>query len=585
MPGDDRARRRSDALLAGRDRAPARAMLRAVGLTDDDFGRPLIGVANTWAETTPCNAHLRELAERVKEGIREAGGTPLEFNTVVVSDGITMGTEGMKASLVSREVVADSIELMARGYLFDGVVAISGCDKTIPGTVMALARLDLPGLMLYGGPIRPGRYQDRDITVQDVFEAVGAAAAGRISADDLHDIECAACPGAGACGGQFTANTMATAFEIMGISPSGSALVPALDPARDEVCRGAGRAAVRLVEEGTGARRFITAASLRNAIASVAASGGSTNAVLHLLAVAHEAGVPLGIDDFDRISRETPLLADLKPAGRFVATDFHEAGGVALLARRLLEGGAIDGATPTVDGVTLAELAADASGSPGQRVVHTADEPIKEAGGLVVLKGNLAPDGCVLKVAGHERPRHTGPARVFDSEESAFGAVQEGRIRPNDVVVIRYEGPVGGPGMREMLGVTAAIVGAGLGDSVALLTDGRFSGATRGLMVGHVAPEAAVGGPIAVLRDGDTITFDVAARRLAVELDDEALRARLDAWTAPTARYRGGVFAKYAATVTSAARGAVTTTAPGDGPMDPPAGAARAPAALGSEAP
>jgi dihydroxy-acid dehydratase len=585
MPGSNGTGRRSDALLAGRDRAPARAMLRAVGLTDDDFGRPLIGVANTWAETTPCNAHLRELAVQVKEGIREAGGTPLEFNTVVVSDGITMGTEGMKASLVSREVVADSIELMARGYLFDGIIAISGCDKTIPGTVMALARLDLPGLMLYGGPIRPGRYRERDITVQDVFEAVGAAAAGRITADDLHDIECAACPGAGACGGQFTANTMATAFEIMGISPSGSALVPALDPERDEVCRSAGRAAVRLVDQGAGARGFITAESLRNAIGSVAATGGSTNAVLHLLAVAHEAGVPLDIDDFDRISRETPLLADLKPAGRFVATDFHDAGGVALLARRLLEAGRLHGATPTVDGVTLAELAADASGSPGQQVVRTADAPIKEAGGLVVLKGNLAPDGCVLKVSGHERSRHSGPARVFESEEDAFEAVQAGRIRPNDVVVIRYEGPVGGPGMREMLGVTAAIVGAGLGDSVALLTDGRFSGATRGLMVGHVAPEAAVGGPIAALRDGDTVTFDVDARRLAVELDDAALQARLDLWNAPAPRYGGGVFAKYAATVASAARGAVTTSAPGDGPTGRPAEPAASAASHGPAAP
>jgi dihydroxy-acid dehydratase len=584
MPGSNGGRR-SEALLAGRDRAPARAMLRAVGLTDDDFRRPLIGVANTWAETTPCNAHLRRLGERVKEGIRAAGGTPLEFNTVVISDGITMGTEGMKASLVSREVVADSIELMGRGYLFDGIIALSGCDKTIPGTVMALARLDLPGLMIYGGPIRPGRYDGRDITVQDVFEAVGAAAAGRISADDLRDIECAACPGAGACGGQFTANTMATAFEAMGISPSGSALVPALDSARDEVCREAGAAAVRLVEEGVSARRFITTESLENAIASVAATGGSTNSVLHLLAVAHEAGVPLEIDDFDRISSRTPLLADLKPGGRFVATDFHEAGGVALLLRRMLEAGALNASTPTVDGRTVAELAADAAETPGQQVVHSAERPLKDTGGLVILRGNLAPDGCVLKVAGHERSRHSGPARVFDGEEAAFEAVQEGRITAGDVVVIRYEGPAGGPGMREMLGVTAALVGAGLGDSVALLTDGRFSGATRGLMVGHVAPEAVVGGPIATIRDGDTVTFDVDARRLDVEVDDAELRSRLESWNAPPPRYRGGVFAKYSATVSSAARGAVTTAAPGDGPVEGPVVAAGAGEVAAAEQP
>jgi dihydroxy-acid dehydratase len=544
--------------LIGRDRAPARSMLRAVGLTDEDFERPLIGVANTWAETTPCNYHLRQLAEWVKEGTREAGGTPLEFNTIVISDGITMGTEGMKASLISRELVADSLELMGRGHMFDGVIGISGCDKTIPATVMGLARLDRPGLMLYGGSIQAGRHDGRDVTIQDVFEAVGACAAGKITPEELHAIECAACPGAGACGGQFTANTMATAFEMMGISPMGSGSVPALDPDKAEVARECGRLVVRLVEQNVRPRDIITRQSLENAIACVAATGGSTNAVLHLLAVAREAGVPLAIDDFDRISAETPLLVDLKPSGRFTAPDFHHAGGVALLAQRLLSAGRLHGDSRTVTGSTLAEAAQHATETPGQEVVRAVAEPIKPTGGLAILKGNLAPDGGVLKVAGSERTVHRGPARVFDREEDAFAAVQGGAIQSGDVVVIRYEGPKGGPGMREMLGVTAAIVGAGLGSEVALLTDGRFSGATHGLMVGHVAPEAAVGGPIAALQDGDPVVVDVEHRRLEVDLSDAELHRRLDAWKPPAARYANGVMGKYARLVSSAAVGAVT---------------------------
>ncbi len=545
-------------ILDGRDRAAARAMLRAVGLTDEDFRRPLIGIANTWAEVTPCNVHLRTLAERVKEGVREAGGTPLEFNTVVVSDGITMGTEGMKASLVSRELVADSIELVARGHMFDGIVALAGCDKTIPGAAMALARLDRPGLVLYGGSILPGHHHDRDITIQDVFEAVGACAVGRITEQELHEIECAACPGAGACGGQFTANTMATAFEALGISPLGSGSVPALDPARDEVARECGRLAVRLVERGLRPREIITRAALENAITAVMASGGSTNAVLHLLALAREARAPLAIDDFDRISARTPLLADLKPGGRFVAPDMHRAGGVALLLQRLLEAGLIDGSATTVTGRTLAEEAAGARETPGQQVVRPLDRPIKPTGGIAILRGNLAPEGCVVKLVGHERMMHRGPARVFDREEDAFAAVQAGRIRPGDVVVIRYEGPRGGPGMREMLGVTAAIAGAGLGPEVALLTDGRFSGATHGLMAGHVAPEAAVGGPIAAIEEGDVVVFDIPGRRLDVELDDATLRRRLEAWRPRPIAYASGVLAKYARLVSSASEGAVT---------------------------
>jgi dihydroxy-acid dehydratase len=533
-------------------------MLRAVGLTDEDFRKPLIGIANTWTDATPCNAYLRQLAEWVKEGVREAGGTPLEFNTIAVSDGITMGTAGMKASLVSREIIADSVELTCRGYMFDGVVALSGCDKTIPGTVMALARLDRPGLMLYGGSIRPGVLHGKDITIQDVFEAVGAYASGAITEEELHEIECAACPGAGACGGQFTANTMATVFEAMGISPMGSGTVPALDPAKAEVAREAGRAAVALVKGGTGARRFLTRQALENGIAVAVATGGSTNSVLHLLAVAREAGVALDIDDFDRISARTPLIADLKPGGRYVATDLHRAGGVALVARRLLEAGLLHPEAPTVTGRSLAEEAARAKEAEGQDVVRSVENPIKARGGLAILKGNLAPEGCVLKLAGHERTEHRGPARVFESEEEAFAAVQEGAIRAGDVLVIRNEGPRGGPGMREMLAVTAALAGAGLGPSVALLTDGRFSGATHGLMAGHVAPEAAVGGPIAALREGDVIHFDLPKRRLDVDLDAEELARRMEGWTPPPPPADAGVFRKYAQAVSSASLGAVT---------------------------
>lgn len=553
-----REARPSRAILEGRDRAPARAMLRAVGLDDDDFRRPLIGIANTWSETTPCNAHLRDVARAVKRGVREAGGTPLEFNTVVISDGITMGTEGMRTSLVSREIVADSIELMARGYMFDGVVALTGCDKTIPGAVMALARLDRPSLMLYGGSIAPGRWRGRDVTIQDVFEAVGAAAAGRIDPDELDGIERAACPGAGACGGQFTANTMATVFEGVGISPLGSGTVPALDPARDEVARRCGRLVVERVEDGLRPSRILTREALENGIALAVATGGSTNSVLHLLAVAHEAVVQLELDDFDRISRRTPLLADLKPAGRFVAPDLHRAGGVALVAHRLLEAGLLRGDALTVTGRTLAEEVAGVTETPGQEVVRPLDDPLAPHGALVVLRGNLAPEGCVLKVSGKTRTTHRGPARVFEREEDAFVEVQRGGIRPGDVVVIRHEGPRGGPGMREMLGVTAALAGAGLGPQVALLTDGRFSGATHGLMIGHVAPEAAAGGPIAAVRDGDVVRVDVAERRLDVELGDDRIRRRLEGWRPPAARYERGVLGKYARTVSGAAKGAVT---------------------------
>jgi dihydroxy-acid dehydratase len=547
----------SRALVAGRDRSHARAMLRAVGLTDDDFEKPIIGIANTWAETTPCNYHLRDLAESVKEGIREAGGVPLEFNTVVVSDGITMGTEGMKASLVSRDIIADSIELMARGYQFDGIVALSGCDKTIPGTVMALARLDIPSVMLYGGTILPGHYQGHDITIQDVFEAVGAAGAGKITEKELHDIECAACPGAGACGGQFTANTMATAFEVMGISAMGSGTIPAPDSHKRNTAREIGKLAVDVVWRDLRPSKLITRTSLENAIRLVAATGGSTNSVLHLLAIAREAGVELRIQDFDRISAATPLIADLKPGGQYVALDLHNAGGVGVIVKRLLEGGLIDGSTPTVTGLTLAEETAKVKETPGQVVVHTLEDPLKPTGGLVILHGSLAPEGCVIKVAGHERLYHAGPARVFEREEDAFAAVQNHLIKPGDVVVIRYEGPKGGPGMREMLGVTAAIVGAGLGESVALLTDGRFSGATRGLMAGHVAPEAAVGGPIAAVREGDMIIFDIEKRTLDLDVPAEVVAERLAEWHAPAPHYARGVMAKYARLVGSASEGAV----------------------------
>ena len=551
-------KKHSRAITDGPDRAPARAMLKGIGFTDQDLARPLVGVANTWIEVMPCNFHLRRLSAKVKEGIRAAGGTPIEFNTVAVSDGISMGTEGMKASLVSREVVADSIELVIRAHLFDAVVALSGCDKTIPGTVMALARLNLPSLMLYGGSIMPGSFRGKDVTIQDVFEAVGAHASGKMTDADLKELEEQTCPGPGACGGQFTANTMATAFEMMGISPMGSASIPAMDTQKDDAAFSAGQLVMKLLEQNLTAKDIITKPALENAIAAIAATGGSTNGVLHLLAVAREAGVPLVIDDFDRISARTPLLADLKPGGRFVATDLYRAGGVPLVARRLLEAGLLNANAMTVTGRTIGEEVKNASETPGQEVVLPLSKPLKPTGGLVILRGNLAPEGCVIKVAGHERVKHRGPARVFDREEDAFQAVQAGKIQAGDVVVIRYEGPKGGPGMREMLAVTAALVGAGLGDSVALLTDGRFSGATHGLMAGHVAPEAAHGGPIAALRDGDMVAFDVEGRRLDVELSDNEIQSRLGQWTPPKPRYVSGVMAKYAQLVSSAADGAVT---------------------------
>jgi dihydroxy-acid dehydratase len=546
-------------LTDGPGRAPARAMLKAVGFTDEDLARPLIGVANTWIEVMPCNYHLRRLSERVKAGIRAAGGMPIEYNTIAVSDGIAMGTEGMKASLISREVIADSVELVARGHLFDGVVALSGCDKTIPGTVMALARLDLPSLMLYGGSIMPGQFQGHDVTIQDVFEGVGAYAAGKMTLMELRDLENHACPGPGACGGQFTANTMAIAFEFLGISPMGYNGVPAMDPRKDDVAFDCGRLIMDLLRNDLRPKQIITRASLENAIAAVATTGGSTNSVLHLLAIAKEAGVNLSIDDFDLINRRVPLLADLKPGGKFMAADLFTAGGTTLVAKRLLEAGILHADQPTVTGRSIGAEAQLATETPGQQVLRPLSDPIKPTGGMVVLKGNLAPEGCVVKVAGHERMSHRGPAKVFDREEDAFAAVQRGEILAGDVVVIRYEGPQGGPGMREMLGVTGAIVGAGLGESVALLTDGRFSGATHGLMAGHVAPEAAKGGPIAALRNGDIIVFDVDARLLNVELSTDDIKARLSKWTPPPPRYTIGVMAKYARHVSSASEGAVTS--------------------------
>jgi dihydroxy-acid dehydratase len=528
-------------------------------LTDEDLSRPLVGVANTWIEVMPCNFHLRRLAERVKAGIRAAGGTPIEYNTIAVSDGIAMGTEGMKASLISREIIADSIELVARGHLFDAVVALSGCDKTIPGTVMALARLNLPSLMLYGGSIMPGTFQGRDVTIQDVFEGVGAHAAGRMTAAELRDLEDHACPGAGACGGQFTANTMAIAFEFLGISPMGRNGVPAMDPKKDEVAFECGRMVMNLLKNDLRPRHIITRRALENAIAAVATTGGSTNAVLHLLAIAREAGIALALEDFDAVNRRVPLLADLKPGGRYMAADLAAAGGTTLVAKRLLDAGLLHAGEPTVTGRTIGEEAKQATETVGQQVLRPLSNPIKPTGGIVILKGNLAPEGCVVKVAGHERLVHRGPAKVFDREEDAFAAVQRHEITAGDVVVIRYEGPQGGPGMREMLGVTGAIVGAGLGGSVALLTDGRFSGATHGLMAGHVAPEAAKGGPIAALQNGDVVVFDIAARRLDVELSQDELKARLSRWTPPPPRYSTGVMAKYARHVSSASEGAVTT--------------------------
>lgn len=550
---------RSRVVLEGPGRAPARAMLKAIGFTDEDLARPQIGVANTWIETMPCNFHLRRLSAKVKEGIRAAGGTPFEYNTIAVSDGITMGTEGMKASLISREVVADSVELVARGHLFDGLVALSGCDKTIPGTVMALARLDIPSVMLYGGSIAPGKYGGHDVTIQDVFEAVGAQARGKMTSAELKDLEDHACPGAGACGGQFTANTMATAFEIMGISRMGTADIPAEDPEKDRAAFEVGRLVVELVRRDLRPSLVITRKSIDNAIAAVAATGGSTNSVLHLLALAREMSIPLSIEDFDKISARTPLLADLKPFGRFVSSDLYAAGGIRLVAQRLIEAGRISADCLTVSGRTIGEEASEARETAGQQVLRPLSNPIKSTGGLVILKGNLAPEGCVVKMAGHERLVHEGPARVFDREEEAFAAVQEGRIHAGDVVVIRYEGPSGGPGMREMLGVTSALVGAGLGESVALLTDGRFSGATHGLMAGHVAPEAARGGPIAAVREGDGVRLDINKRRLDLLVSDAEISERLRDWKPPQPKYHSGVMAKYARHVSSASEGAVTS--------------------------
>jgi dihydroxy-acid dehydratase len=554
----DPAKRHSAALTDGVDRAAARAMLKGTGFTDEDLRQPLIGVATSWIETMPCNLNQRKLAQDVKRGIRAAGGTPMEFNTIAVSDGVSMGSEGMRASLVSREVIADSIELVARGHLFDGLVVVVGCDKTIPAAVLALARLDLPGLVLYNGSIAPGRFRGRDVTIQDVFEAVGAYSAGTMSAEDVHELEGAACPGAGACGGQFTANTMSLALEFLGISPAGLNDVPAVDPKKSEVAELCGEIVMRLVRDDVRPSAILTREAIENAITAIAATGGSTNGVLHLLAIARELGVPLEIDDFDEIASRTPVVADLTPGGRFVAVDLYRAGGLGLVARELVKGGLVHGDAVNVDGRTLDEIAAAAQETPGQEVVVPIETPLKATGGLQILRGNLAPEGCVVKLVGHERKLHRGPARVFDSEEDCFAAVSANTIVAGDVIVIRYEGPAGGPGMREMLHVTAALVGAGLGDSVALVTDGRFSGATRGLMVGHVSPEAARGGPLAGLEDGDTVVVDVAARELRVELPDGELERRMESWTAPPPRYTSGVLAKYAALVSSASDGAIT---------------------------
>ncbi|MCC7452112.1 MAG: dihydroxy-acid dehydratase [Anaerolineae bacterium] len=548
----------SRVLVEGPDRAAARAMFKAIGLTDDDLNKPIIGIANTWIEVGPCNYHLRALAAKVREGIKAAGGTPLEFNTVSVSDGITMGTEGMKASLISREVIADSIELMGIANAFDGMIALAACDKTMPGTIMGLIRLNIPSLMLYGGSIAPGHYQGRDLTVQDVFEAIGAYAKGKITQEELRAIEGAACPGPGACGGQFTANTMATAIEIMGMCPMGMAGVPAVDPEKNDVARRAGELVLDLLARDLRPRQIITRESLENAIRSVAATGGSTNGVLHMLAFARELDIPFTIDDIENISRHTPLIADMKPGGKYVATDMHRAGGIPLLAKRLLEGSLLHGECITVTGRTLAEEAEMARETPGQQVIHTLANPVKATGGLHILKGNLAPDGAVVKLFGYERETHRGPARIFNAEQDAFHAVQNEQIKAGDVVVIRYEGPVGGPGMREMLQVTAALVGQGLGGSVALVTDGRFSGATRGLMVGHIAPEAMSGGPIGLIEEGDIINIDIPNRSISVELSDAELAERRKKWEAPQPHYTRGVMAKYAKLVAPANEGAVT---------------------------
>src|SRR5215207_8658729 len=550
-------RHNSRQLVEGPARAAARAQLKGIGFDDDALAKPIIGVASTWTETMPCNYQMRAQAAKIKEGIRAAGGTPMEFNTIAISDGITMGTSGMRASLVSREVIADSIELVARGHFFDAIVCLAACDKTLPGVTMALARLDLPGLMLYGGSIMPGKYQGEDVTIQEVFEAIGAHAAGRITERELIDLENVASPGSGACGGQFTANTMAMALEVLGISPMGAAMVPAENPSKAHVAYEAGKLVMDVLARGQRPRDIITKPALENAIAAVATSGGSTNAVLHLLAIATEAGVDLDIEDFDRISSVTPMLCDLKPGGRYVAADLHQAGGVPVVLKRLQELGRLNEAATTVTGRTVGEHAAEAQETQGQRVVLPVDQPIKATGGLAILRGNLAPDGCVVKLSGHERVHHEGPARVFEDEEHAMAAVTAEDIKPGDVVVIRNEGPAGGPGMREMLAVTGALVGQGLGDDVALITDGRFSGATHGFMVGHVAPEAAHGGPIGAVQTGDTVTIDVESRTLAVDLSDDEIARRLAAYQPPVSTVNG-VFGKYAKLVSSASQGAVT---------------------------
>jgi dihydroxy-acid dehydratase len=560
LPSDP-AKRHSAALTDGPDRAAARAMLKAIGFTDEDLARPLIGVATTWIETMPCNFNQRRLAEFVKQGIRAAGGTPMEFNTISISDGVSMGTDGMKASLISREVIADSIELVARGHLFDGMVCLVGCDKTIPGAAMALIRLDRPGLVLYNGTIYPGTYKGRNADIVTVFEAIGAYRAGTITLDELYAIENGACPGAGACGGQYTANTMSMVMEFIGLSPAGLNGIPAEDPAKDAAARRCGELVMDLVRRDVRPSSILDRRALENGIAAVASTGGSTNGVLHLLAIAREAGIPLEIDDFGTIADRTPIVADLKPGGRFSASEMYDAGGVALVMRELLSRDLLHGDAPTIDGRTIAEIGAAATETPGQQVVVPIATPIKPIGGLTILHGSLAPDGCVIKLAGHERRFQRGPARVFDSETACFAAVKAGTIRPGDVIVIRYEGPVGGPGMQEMLSVTAALVGEGLGDQVALLTDGRFSGGTHGLMVGHVAPEAALGGPIALVREGDEIEIDVDRKAMDLLVEPVELAARRAAWSPPPPPYRGGVMAKYAALVSSASDGAITTGA------------------------
>jgi dihydroxy-acid dehydratase len=551
---------RSRALTDGPERAPARAYLHGIGYSAEDLAKPIVGVAHSWIETMPCNFNNRVLAAKVKEGIREAGGTPMELNTIAISDGITMGTPGMRASLPSRELIADSIELVADAHCFDAIVCISGCDKTIPGTVMAMARLDIPGVMLYGGSIRPGSYRGQEVTIQQVFEAVGAHAAGRLSEEELHALEEVASPGAGACGGQFTANTMAMAFEVLGISPAGSAMVPAEDGRKLEVAREVGQLAMDALRRGCRPSEIITRAGLENAIAAIAMSGGSTNGVLHLLAVAREAGVPLEIDEFDLISERTPLLCELQPGGPYVATDLYAAGGVPLVLARMREAGVLHGEALTVTGRTIGEHAAEAREAPGQKVVRPLSDPIHATGGFAILRGNLAPEGCVVKLAGHSRRGHTGPARVFEGEERAMAAVLAGEIEGGEVIVIRGEGPAGGPGMREMLAVTAALVGEGVGESVALITDGRFSGATHGLMVGHIAPEAARGGPIAAVQDGDEVRIDVDARRIDLDLGDEEIARRAAAYEPPAGPQRtvGVALAKYARLVGSASEGALT---------------------------